>query len=91
MPFAHETSAAFWREYNGLPRNIREQADKQFALLKDNPRHGSLQFKNVAVRGGEEIWSARVTLGYRALAVRRGETFVWFWIGDHAIYDRLIN
>ena len=91
MPVAHETSAAFWRSYNALPRNIREQADRQFALLKDNPRHPSLQFKKLTVKGGKEFHSARVTLDYRAVAVRQGETFVWFWIGDHKTYDNLIG
>jgi hypothetical protein len=38
-----------------------------------------------------EIWSARVTLNYRALAVRRPNGFLWFWIGDHKNYDILIG
>jgi len=37
------------------------------------------------------IYSARVGLGYRALAVRDDDTVVWFWIGTHADYDRLIR
>lgn len=37
-------------------------ADKNFALLKDNPRHPSLHFKKVGT-----LWSARVGEQYRAL------------------------
>lgn len=37
------------------------------------------------------IYSARVGLGYRALAVREGGTWIWFWIGNHADYDRLLR
>jgi len=29
-------------------------------------------------------------LGYRALGVLEGSTVIWFWIGLHADYDRLI-
>jgi hypothetical protein len=34
-----------------LPAEIRERADKQFALLRANPRHPSVQFKKLTERG----------------------------------------
>jgi hypothetical protein len=37
------------------------------------------------------FWSARVGLKYRAVAVESEEGLVWFWIGTHAEYDRLIR
>ena len=37
-----------------------------------------------------EVWSVRVVLHYRALANERKEGLVWFWIGPHAEYDRLL-
>jgi hypothetical protein len=37
------------------------------------------------------IYSARVTLGYRALGVRDGDTMIWFWIGSHSDYDGMIS
>jgi len=55
-------------------------------LLKSNPRHPSLHFKPVG-----QYWSVRVGLRYRALAVPVSEGLVWFWIGTHAEYDRLIK
>ncbi len=67
------------------------RADKQFALLKANPQHPSLQFKKIGERGGGEIWSVRVTLKYRALALRLGHDYVWFWIGDHNVYDAIVS
>jgi len=66
------------------------RADKQFALLKLNPQHPSLQFKKVGDRLGHEIWSARVTLSYRALAIKRPDGYLWFWIGNHEAYDTII-
>jgi hypothetical protein len=32
----------------------------------------------------------RIGLGVRALGVRDGDDLIWFWIGTHAHYDRLI-
>jgi hypothetical protein len=37
------------------------------------------------------FWSVRVGLHYRVLAVEQDNTLVWFWIGTHAEYDRLLN
>lgn len=87
----HLASTDFWTQYHALPPGIRERADKQFALMKANTEHPSLQFKKIGERRGQEIWSARVTLKYRALAIKRHDGYLWFWIGDHEAYDRLIS
>lgn len=70
---------------------MRIRADKQFVLMQENPQHPSLQFKKVGDRRGVEIWSARVTLNYRALAIKRNDGYLWFWIGDHKGYELLVN
>lgn len=65
----HHAATDFWHEYLAFPREIRARADQRFSLLKADPRHPSLQFKKVGERRGQEIWSARITLSYRALAI----------------------
>ena len=85
----HRANADFWIDYRALPAEIRARADKQFALLSHNPRHPSLQFKKLGERDGQEIWSARVTLKYRALAVKLPDEYLWFWMGKHNVYDAL--
>ena len=61
-------------------------ARRNLELLKANPRHPSLHFRNVG-----RYWSARVGASYRAVAVLDGDDFVWFWIGSHAEYDRIVG
>lgn len=80
----HFTSSRFWDCYYELPEDVRVLADKQYALLKKNPSHPSLHLKKVG-----RYWSAGVNDGIRALSVKSGDDFVWFWIGDHKEYDRL--
>ena len=87
----HSATTDFWQEYSRLPEEIRVRADPQFSLVKTNPQHPSLQFKKIGDRNGQEIWSARVTLNYRALAIKRADGYLWFWIGDHKSYDLLIS
>jgi hypothetical protein len=62
--FKSKSLPEFWIHYNDLPDEIQRRADKQFALLTDNPKHRSLQLKPVGA-----FWSARVTDNYRALAI----------------------
>jgi len=87
----HRASADFWNDYERLPAEIRARADKQFALLKANPQHPSLHFKKLGERKGQEVWSARITLKYRALAIRLPDQYLWFWIGEHGAYDVMVK
>ena len=87
----HRAAPDFWQGYAGLTEEIRRRADKQFALLKANPQHPSLQFKKIGERQGQEVWSVRVTLNYRALAIKRADGYLWFWIGGHTTYAALIS
>jgi hypothetical protein len=82
----HFASPAFWQAYSRLPENVRALADKNYALLKENPQHPSLRLKKVG-----RYWSVRVGLRYRALAVESDDAMLWFWIGSHADYDILIK
>jgi len=82
----HFTTPRFWKQYEELPSEIRRLADKNFDLLKRNPRHPSLHFKRI-----RHFWSVRVGIEYRALAVDGPKGPVWFWIGPHAEYDKLLK
>lgn len=78
----HKTTDNFWKEYNKLPAHIQKLADNNFDLLKNNSLHPSLNFKKVG-----NYWSVRIGLSYRALAIKKQNFYVWFWIGSHAKYD----
>jgi hypothetical protein len=68
---------------------VQTQARLAYRLFEQDPFHPSLQFKQVhPIR---PIFSARVGLGYRALAVRVRNEAIWFWIGSHADYDNLLD
>lgn len=82
----HFASPQFWQHYRQLPATVRVLADKNFQLLKADPKHPSLHFKKIA-----KLWSVRVGTRYRALGLDKPEGVVWFWIGSHADYDKLLS
>lgn len=82
----HRATRRFWAYFDSLAEDIQNVARKNYALLKVNPRHPSLQFKKLG-----KFWSARVGLNHRALAIEDGEGFIWVWIGPHDEYERLIQ
>jgi hypothetical protein len=82
----HFANPKFWEAYQRLPERVRTLADKNYALLKENPQHPSLQFKKMG-----RFWSVRVGLRYRALAAESEGDLVWFWIGSHADYDAMVR
>ena len=82
----HYAAPSFWQCYDALPGAVRALADKQFQLLKTDPRHPSLHFKRIG-----RFHSVRVGAHYRALAVDAADGVLWFWLGTHAEYDRVVG
>lgn len=82
----HRASPKFWQFYNALPPEIQKLADENYQLLKQDSSHPSLHFKKVG-----KFWSVRVGIHHRALAVEESTDVVWFWIGRHDEYERLIG
>jgi len=67
----HRTTARFWASLAHLPEQVQKVARENFELLKADRGHPSLHFKKVG-----KLWSARVGLNYRALAVEDGPDFI---------------
>jgi hypothetical protein len=84
----HLTLPRFWQHYHQLPKDVQELADKNYELLKVDPYHPSLHFKKVGKT--KHLWSVRIGQQYRALGIDKPEGIVWFWIGTHAAYDKLL-
>ena len=82
------TTERFRKALANLPPHV-QRPRTAYLRFREDPAHPSLQFKQVYA--GHSIYSVRVSLGYRALAVRDGGDLVWFWIGSHADYDQLLQ
>ena len=79
------TTADFWECDARLPEAVQRVADHHYALLRADPRDPSLHFKKVG-----RLWSVRAGAGYRALTAEAPDGLVWFWIGTHDEYERLL-
>ena len=82
----HLAAPQLWISLEKLPAKVQELARKNYDLLKANPYHPSLHFKRLG-----RFWSVRVGRSYRALGVDATGDIVWFWIGTHAEYDRIVR
>jgi hypothetical protein len=65
---------------------VQALADKNFDLLKRDPRHPSLHFKHVGRHR-----SVRVGAHHRAVGADIESGVLWYWIGTHAEYDRIVG
>jgi hypothetical protein len=83
------TTERFWKSYRRLADSIRKQARDSYRQFEKNPYHPSLHFKQV--HSSRPIYSVRVNLDYRAVGIRDGEEIVWYWIGPHDEYEKLIG
>lgn len=62
--------------------------DELIKLFQRNPSHPGLNFKKVDETNN--IYSAPVGLGYRVLGQLDGADIIWFWIGPHSEYSKLV-
>jgi len=83
------TLPSFWEHYGKLAPDVKARAKKAYGLWTDDPFHSSLRFK--CVNKPENIWSVRVTLGYRAIGIMDNDVVTWFWIGRHDDYERFFG
>jgi hypothetical protein len=78
----------FRRDFARLPRDIQQRARNAYRRFQADPTHPGLQFK--PLHASVPLWSIRVTDSYRAVGVRSNDEIVWFFIGTHAEYDRML-
>ena len=83
------TTAQFRKAFANLPQQVQEQARGAYRQFKQEPWHPSLHFKQVHQE--LPIYSARISKSYRAVGQREGDSIVWFWIGSHTEYDKLLS
>lgn len=84
-----KTTRAFRELLAALPARVRDQARTPYSQFLQDPRHPGLQFK--PIHATRPIFAVRIGIHYRALGAVAGDRVVWFWIGHHSIYDRLVK
>jgi plasmid maintenance system killer protein len=82
------TSSDFRRDLARLPSAIKRQARGAYRLFIQNPQHPSLKFKKIPPH--DDLWSVRINNDYRAIGRYREDVMLWFFIGSHADYGKLI-
>lgn len=85
-----ELTDEFVRCFARLPDRVQKTARKNYKLWKKNPTHPSLEFKKLNTQ--QPVYSVRAGMGWRAVGVmKEANTIVWFWIGSHSNYDKLLK
>lgn len=83
------TTQSFRKALSKLPDSVRSQARVAYRQFVEDPYYPSLQFK--CVHETEPIYSARINIDYRAVGIVNNSEIVWFWVGSHSEYDKLLK
>ena len=83
------TTKRFRQRLAKLPRNVQQQAKEAYRMFRENLHHPSLRFKKV--HDTEPIYAVRINITYRAVGVVDSGEIVWFWIGPHTEYEKLLD
>jgi hypothetical protein len=83
------TTQSFRDAFALLPSDIQKRARAAYQRFRTNPQHPGLEFKKV--HRTRPVYSARVNDDYRVVGTLDGNDIVWFWIGKHEEYERLLK
>jgi len=83
------TTNGFWKCHSEVPSEIKKQAKEAYKLFVIDPYHPGLHFKRVHSR--RPIFSLRVTQDYRAVGILQNDEMIWFWMGSHSEYNKLLK
>ena len=85
---SHATDG-FWKLHDALPAKIQRQVKSAYQKFQQNPAHLSLQFKQI--HQTKPIYSVRINRDYRVVGIKDGNEIIWFWVGSHSDYDKLLS
>lgn len=83
------TTASFRKAYAKLPEDVKARTRTAYRAWLSDPFSPGLQYR--CVHPTEPVYSVRIGLHYRAVALVEHEVATWFWIGSHSDYDRLLR
>ena len=79
----------FRRLFVNLPKQVQAQTQAAYRQFKKDPHYPSLRFKKV--HQNLPIYSVRISNNYRAVGQLDGDTVIWFWVGSHSQYEKLLE
>jgi len=83
------TTAGFRALLAAAPPGIQAKAPAAYKIWTQNPAHPSLRYKKV--HSTLPIYSVRIDRDWRAVGTLQQGAMVWFWIGPHDEYERLLS
>ncbi len=72
-----------------MPDSVKKKAKENYALFSSDPYHPSLRFKRI--HSTMPIYSVRISIDYRAVGIVKNNEIIWYWIGGHSDYDKLLS
>ena len=83
------TTERFRKAFAALPKKIQHQAKDAYKQFKKDPFYPGLRFKRV--HSTRPIYSVRISVEYRAVGLQNENEIIWFWIGSHDDYTKLLS
>ena len=83
------TTRRFREAFQKLPRQVQSQARAAYQRFQQDPYYPGLRFKQI--HPVKPVYSVRININYRAIGILQGDEIIWFWIGSHADYDKLLS
>lgn len=86
----HYRHRRFFEAFNALPNDVKRLAREKFHMMLS----GQVPLKKIKERAKFNVYSADIGskngTWYRALAVKVGNAYIWYFVGTHEAYNRVV-
>lgn len=76
----------FKKLFDRLPHDAKAKVTSNYKQWRADP--SSVDFR--PLKGKPDIWRVSIGLYWRALGRDEGDSIVWYWVGSHNDYDKLV-
>lgn len=80
----------FDKLFSQLPNPVKDLTRDVFKQWCVNPFDPRLEFKALD-RSANKCWSIRIGSRYRALCWAYKSEWLWFWVGSHEAYNKVVR
>ena len=84
----HFRAPTFYDSFARLPKEVQRAATTNYERMLSNPQ--AVGMKTMPQTPGSfQVYSAQIGRNYRALSIKVGSYYVWYWIGTHEEYNSM--
>jgi len=85
----HWKTMSFINSYNMLDKDLKQKALDKYESMLSNPAAAGIH--HIMQNPHKSVYAGEIDRRTRSLAVKIGKCYIWYWIGPHEAYNKMVK